>query len=91
MTTPSSSRSGSYKSLWRVLLLVLFLVGWVVSQAGGGTLGCFVSQANLECRPCAPNGDCGPDFICVDKICRPKQVGPDEFSRCEADAGKKPD
>ncbi len=86
----SSTHSPKLARLWRLMLALALLGGWF-AVTGGGTLGCFVSQASLECRPCAPSGDCGPEFTCVGGICRPVKVGADEFVRCEVDAGNKPD
>lgn len=44
--------------------------------------GCFVSEPNLECRPCLADGGCVlPTFQCIDGMCH--AVGQTEWRVCE--------
>jgi hypothetical protein len=62
---------------WRRLMVGIVLSIWICWLMWS----CVVAPADLECRPCAPDGDCGPAFICLQNICRPTNAT--EFAICE--------
>ena len=64
---------------WKLIVIVFCFV-WMNAAF---LQNCVISPANLECRPCPKDSNCGSSFTCRQGVCRPFPLIPSEFIQCE--------